>query len=95
MYSTDTFDLDHGQLEFIVRRAVANVKARTGCQCRVSSEVLLSPAGEAEPHVWAIVPCRLHMADSTPPAASSLARDIEAEALLQMTRYAKHHRQSA
>jgi hypothetical protein len=95
MHSLDRSIFSRGELEFILRRAVANVKARTGCQCRVSSEVLLSPAGEAEPHVWAIVPCRLHMADSTPPAASSLARDIEAEALLQMTRYAKHHRQSA
>jgi hypothetical protein len=57
--------------------------------------VLQSPAGELQPHVWAIVPCRLHMADTASPATSSLARDIETEAVLQISRYAKLHRQSA
>jgi hypothetical protein len=83
------------ELEFILRRAVAVVKVRTGCQCRISAEVLLSQAGEARPHVWAIVPCRRHMAEPASPATSSLARDIEAEAALQISRCAKLHRQSA
>lgn len=75
-----------GQVEAIVRRAVANVKARKGCQCRVSTEVLMNSSGESRLHVWAIVPCRIHMADASPPAESSMAREIEAAANIGIAR---------
>ena len=87
--------LSQGELELILRRTVALVKARTRCQCWVSVEMLLSLAGELQPYVWAIVPCRLHMADTALPTTSALARNIESEAILQITQYAILHRQSA
>jgi hypothetical protein len=46
----------------------------------------MNSSGESRLHVWAIAPCRIHMADASPPAESPLAREIEAAANVDLAR---------
>jgi hypothetical protein len=73
------------RFQAIVSRIVARVKSKTGCQCRVSTELIASATGYPRAHVWAIAPCRIHMAASGP-ADSKLAREIESESNAEIAR---------
>ena len=73
------------RIEAIVRRVVTRLKAPAGCQCRVSTEIRATNSGDLRVHVWAISPCRIHMA-SHPLSESVLARKIESEANDQIAR---------
>src|SRR5687767_4031481 len=73
------------RLEGIVSRVVAEVKSRIGCQCRVSTEFITTTSGDSRVQVWAIAPCRIHMAAGLP-SESSLAREIELESNAQIAR---------
>ena len=73
------------RLQSSVNRIVASVKSKTGCQCRVSTELIASATGYPRAHVWAISPCRMHMA-ARGPSDSKLAREIESESNAEIAR---------
>lgn len=73
------------RVQSIVNRAIKNVKAPTGCQCRITTEILVTPAGDFRVHVLAIFPCRRHMGSSQL-TVSLLASNIESEANRQISR---------
>jgi hypothetical protein len=73
------------RVQAIVSRIVASVKSKTGCRCRVSTELIASASGYPSVHVWAIAPCRIHMAASGP-ADSKLAQEIESESNAKIAR---------
>src|SRR5687768_12415629 len=49
------------RLEAIVSRIVAKL-TKAGCHYRVSTELVTPVSGLRRVHVWAIAPCRIHMA---------------------------------
>jgi hypothetical protein len=73
------------RLQAIVSRIVASAKSKAGCQCRVSTELIASATGFPRVHVWAIAPCRIHMAAGGP-SDSPLARGIESESNAEIAR---------
>jgi hypothetical protein len=77
--------LVRNRMQSIVNRAIKNVRARTGCQCRITTEIVVTRAGDFRVRVLAIYPCRRHMGSSQL-TESLLASDIESEANRQITR---------
>lgn len=72
------------RVQFITNRTITNLKARTGCRCRVTTELLANYDG-FRVHVLAIYPCRQHMG-SSPRTESLWARELESEANDQIAR---------
>ena len=73
------------QLEAALLGIISRVKARTGCKCRVGTELVAAINGAFRVNVWGILPCRIHLAASSWDELE-MVREIQADFEAQVGR---------